>query len=294
MIEKTKDSKPKGFIAISVAGNSDIEFVDQREGYLTKLVLQLLHIFYKEGGKLIYGGKLEKGGYTEMFKDISKQYANEMNENENVPFITNYLAWPYYNRMSDEDRNTYLQSPGFRLIKATPSEFVSEEQTVGIDSLDDVKARFLLATSMTAMRHQAEKNANARILVGGKTTGFSGCMPGIMEELLIALNYKHPVYLIGGFGGAASQITRIIEKKVGVSSNTLLENVMASSNYKPLWDYYREKGIAIDYTILDGLKIEDFDNGLTVEQNLQLFHSVDIEKIVSLVLLGLRAKSILS
>ena len=236
----------------------------------------------------------KKAAVRRCLRTCSTQYAREMNVNEDGSLITNYLAWPYYNRMSDEDRNTYLQSPGFRLIKATPSEFVSEEQTVGIDSLDDVKARFLLATSMTAMRHQAEKNTNARILVGGKTTGFSGCMPGIMEELLIALNYKHPVYLIGGFGGAASQITRIIEKKVGVSSNTLLENVMASSNYKPLWDYYKEKGIAIDYTILDGLKIEDFDNGLTVEQNLQLFHSVDIEEIVSLVLLGLRAKSILS
>ena len=36
---------------------------------------------------------------------------------------------------------------------------------------------------------------------------------------------------------------------------------------------------------------EDFDNGLSVEQNLRLFHSLDIEEIESLVLLGLKTKN---
>lgn len=288
------DNKLKGQVAISVADSIDLDSLGLNKEKLIELTIELSRNILDAGGGIIYGGKLENGGFTEMFKDFSKQYAQKINVNEDVPLITNYLAWPYYNKMSDGDRNKYCQSPDFRLIKATPSEFVSKEIYGESVLPNDINTRFLLATSMTAMRNQAENDANARILAGGKTAGFSGCMPGIMEELLIALNHKHPVYLIGGYGGAAGMITRIIEKMNGVLTNAFLEDVMVVPNYKTLLDYYKEKGMAIDYTILDGIKIEDFDNGLSVEQNLQLFHSVDIEEIVSLVLLGLKTKSILS
>jgi hypothetical protein len=43
----------------------------------------------------------------------------------------------------------------------------------------------------------------ARILLGGKVDSYSGFLPGIFEEALVTLTQQRPVYILGGFGGAA-------------------------------------------------------------------------------------------
>jgi SLOG cluster2 len=43
----------------------------------------------------------------------------------------------------------------------------------------------------------------ARILLGGKVDGYSGFLPGIFEEALTTWQSRRPVFILGGFGGAA-------------------------------------------------------------------------------------------
>jgi hypothetical protein len=45
------------------------------------------------------------------------------------------------------------------------------------------------------MRKQMEEASNARVILGGKTFGFSGFMAGIIEEYIQAMEAGHPVYL---------------------------------------------------------------------------------------------------
>jgi len=45
-------------------------------------------------------------------------------------------------------------------------------------------------------------NPGCRICLGGKLKGFKGKEPGVLEEARIALEFKKPLYLLGGFGGA--------------------------------------------------------------------------------------------
>lgn len=42
-----------------------------------------------------------------------------------------------------------------------------------------------------------------RICLGGKLEGYEGKEPGIVEEARFALEFNKPLYLLGGFGGAA-------------------------------------------------------------------------------------------
>jgi hypothetical protein len=49
-------------------------------------------------------------------------------------------------------------------------------------------------------------NPLAHILIGGKTTGFSGIMPGIFEEALYAFDARKPIFLISEYGGAAAML----------------------------------------------------------------------------------------
>ena len=125
----------------------------------------------------------------------------------------------------------------------------------------------------------------ARVVVGGKTQGFTGYMPGIVEECKIAMDKGQPVFLIGGFGGAARVLVDIIEKKKKASD--LRDMALVVEDYKELFEWCGNNQIHIDYESFDNVTIQHLNNGLSNEDNKKLFYSVDIIEIVSLILKGL-------
>ena len=48
----------------------------------------------------------------------------------------------------------------------------------------------------------------ARILLGGSVDAYTGFLPGIFEEALVTLQHSRPLYVLGGFGGAAEVLGR--------------------------------------------------------------------------------------
>ncbi len=60
--------------------------------------------------------------------------------------------------------------------------------------------------SYTHMRRQMALACDARVQVGGRTTGFSGEMSGLCEEALVTVDAKKPLLVLGGFGGASRDI----------------------------------------------------------------------------------------
>lgn len=50
----------------------------------------------------------------------------------------------------------------------------------------------------------------ARILLGGRLAGFSGFLPGLFEEALVTFESNRPLYILGGFGGAAETLAKAI------------------------------------------------------------------------------------
>ncbi len=274
-------------IAISVSDSEDLPSLGIGKEMLCDLTVELSRHILKAGGKMIYGGNLSKDGYTKLFRDLSDQYGKYEKEKKDVIYFTNYLSWPLYNQMSMIDKADYL-SCRVQLEECHPSAAVPPDLKHEFVPPVNVDLQYMWATSLTAMRHQAEAQAKARVLVGGKTKGFSGCMAGIVEEFITARQAGHPVYLIGGFGGAAKVLSEIIERKNGQTADSLLSIAYDNVKYKELYGYYESKGQHIDYSILDTISIEDFRiNGLTDEENLKLFHSVNAMEIVSLVLKGL-------
>ena len=63
------------------------------------------------------------------------------------------------------------------------------------------------AAELTALRKHITQllDPGCRICLGGKTRGYLGNEPGVMEEAKLALEYRKPLYLMGGFGGAARE-----------------------------------------------------------------------------------------
>jgi hypothetical protein len=66
------------------------------------------------------------------------------------------------------------------------------------------------ADAMTAMRNYVTLNSDARVVIGGKTAGYIGRMPGISEEAFTSIALGKPLFVVGGFGGAAEPIARSI------------------------------------------------------------------------------------
>ena len=272
-------------VAISVSENDELPSLGIGGEVLKDLTIELTRHIIKAGGHLVYGGDLRQDGYTELFKELSNQYGQKEKSDSDVVYINNYLAWPLYNNVTLEQKAEFLNSR-IQLIPAEAGDNVTEEEKSVFVPPCSFENRLKWATSLTSMRKQMAKVTNARIVVGGRTSGFKGYMAGVAEEFMIATENKQAVYLIGGFGGVAHILAEIIEQDT--TSEVLQEHAISDTKYKKIFDWCEDNGNPIAYFYFDSIKISDLNNGLSEEENKTLFHSVDIMEIVSLVLKGLK------
>lgn len=269
-------------IAFSVSESDDMQKCGCGKAMLKDVVLELSRYILKAGGNLVYGGDLRKEGFTEAFENFSYQYGAQEKTDNQVKYFTNYFAWPIYLNISKIDQAEFIHCRVEPKFVEAPADVVDASKflpPVGNENLT------IWAYSLTKMREKMESNADARIIIGGRLSGFKGKYAGIIEEFMIAAQHEHPIYLIGGFGGAAKAIVDLLEgKKVDIKK--LAEE---TPYYSDFVSCYNSNNIdQIDYpSIEDFIKNYKFNNGLSSEENEVLFRSTNILEIVSLVLRGL-------
>ncbi|MDP1591529.1 MAG: hypothetical protein Q8M07_27485, partial [Prosthecobacter sp.] len=159
--------------------------------------------------------------------------------------------------------------------------------------------RYLWARSLTQMRHTVLDNIEAMIVVGGACTGFKGRYAGVVEETLLALQRRKPVFLLGCMGGAAAAVC---EALLGTVPALLTSSHQLSQKAeREVADYYndtivREDG-ADDQTPIDHDEVikafmaagpAGLNNGLTADENLILLTSPLMQEVLPLLLKGLR------
>ncbi len=133
----------------------------------------------------------------------------------------------------------------------------------------------------------------ARIVLGGRQSGYIGYMPGILEEAYHSLKSNKPVYLLGGFGGAAKSVIAAINgKQPKELTNDFHYKTEFFKNFK---NYSQNKSsVIINYNeiteFLQQFTVEKISaqNGLTVEENEILFESINIHELVFLLIKGLK------
>jgi len=134
--------------------------------------------------------------------------------------------------------------------------------------LIEIKEENTLPASLTKMRKEAAKDTFARILVGGKTQGYKGNYPGIIEEAYIALQNNTPLFIIGTYGGAA---TLLVEMLYGKDTQYKID--------PDIQKFFQKTGF------------KNLNNGLTKEENEELFNCEDIARSIALILKGLKTLS---
>ena len=274
-------------VAISVSEAPDSDVLGYGADMIRDLTIELSRHLLIAGAKMVYGGDLRDGGYTELFSDMSLQYKNYQGDvDRDTIFFRNFFAWPIYLYFTTETKLQYKNSRVEPVFVDCPDEY-GGDKSKPIAPVNNENS-YIYALSLLKMRKQMESESNARVILGGKTFGFSGFMAGVIEEYIQAMEAGHPVYLLGGFGGAASLLASLIRKEKSIAA--VIEEASKAPRYAEFMSYCKDRSIDMGYGRLEAIVaggIDGLKNGLTVEQNYILLQSTDVIEIVGLILKGL-------
>ena len=280
-LAKEMDLKEKN-IAVSISESSNLSELGMGIEVLDDLMIEIPKHILKANGKLVYGGDLRDGGFTELFRDLACQYGLREHAEGDVEYFTNFFAWPMTTKITQEEIDSY-QRDRVQCVLVAPSADVPQELKKDFEESMSSDKLLWKSHSLTKMRREMEQSVSARIIAGGKIYGFSGSMAGVLEEFKIAQEMKHPCFVLGGFGGAGGLLAAVLKGEQPFTA--FEEKAMTDEQYMLLQSLEQT-----DYQWLQGKTLIDLDNGLTESENKVLFTSCDVIEIVSLILKGLKNK----
>lgn len=244
------------------------------------------YVFYY-GGSIYYGGDLKytKSDNLNLLESMILEFESYKKiTSDTSPKIFNYVAYPLTENISITDKATYKNIVSF--IEKIPVGFKTNLP-------DDEKANVFQSiekwsTSLTLMRNDLFSTIDIVIFAGGKTSGYKGLYPGVLEEFLIASKLNKPIYIIGSYGGVTKEIINLIE---GKNSDILTEEYQFRENGKIYEDFYNNNVLEKYSDIQSIIKSENYNllksNGLTKEENDILFYSENSEEIIYYILKGI-------
>ena len=295
-------------IAMSMSESSDIEKYGFDELHMDNTIVELSRYLLIQGATLAYGGHTGKDGVTANLFELVRSH-NQIDRTENVKPIVNYVGWPVprpslakradFNRVGQFQ---FMDRPE-ELTEADHEDFVPEPAY--FPETKSALHRFAWSIGMTEMRTKQTSETCARIVLGGKTDitkrtvepdgttkdgWYKSRIPGLLEEVYVSARANQPVFLIGAFGGAAAMVIDIIEGKDRPEASwDFQKNAPHSEEMRQL---YSERGIEWEgyEEIVDFLRqkgVSGINPLLTEDENLELFRTIDLMRMVELVLRGL-------
>ena len=278
-------------ISISDISNNEMIEIGQNSKHLIGLSQEIAkHLLYRNA-TLIYGGDLRDNGFTKYIFDEAQIVQSRKNCDKK--YIKNYISWPIY---LNDDENTTKWKANYKNVASMIEENISED----VLNLIESPKSFLYPNSpincyvwsrcLTLMRENMIKDCDVRICAGGKISGYKGRFPGVLEEIIIAIELKRPIFLLGGFGGVTKKVCEIIKNHNVPEELTLEWQMEHNDGYKEILDIYRDSGLEnlIDYEELTSIiNLENLNNGLNKEENLRLFETPFIDESIYLILQGI-------
>lgn len=256
-------------LGISISDSPDLARLGLTETHIRMALGEVAQATLIAKGRLSYGGHLRDDGYTAFLVHECEKYGSR-----DRPF-TGHIPWPVHRRLTVDQINAHRKAIGlygsyvFLDPDGQPIEDPTTDRDSGVQEVGDRET----ADSLTAARHHLTASCDARLVLGGQRTGYQGHMPGVVEETILAIRAGQPVFVAGGFGGAAGDIARVLgldpENWLGLPDGTdrpdlrELASTIEESGWSPV------------------------ENGLSVEQNQQLAVSYRASEVASMVIHGL-------
>lgn len=277
-------------IAVSVSDNEDLEHLGLSTQHLRDVMIELARYIMANGGTLLYGGHLKNEGFTKLFAELSYQY--KFLNDKSFRFI-NYFPFPNSNFLSLEIKADFVKQQVEPIVIEIPAHLGQVDKNRRYEPFHNIADRYIFSECFSDMRKIMAQNSHARILLGGKQSKFLGYLPGIIEEAYYSLKANKPVYIIGGFGGAAKSLSKVIcgEVPKEFSNEFHYDNPFIQEFEK---SYSDKASVPIDYNkLMDFFNQFTLDrysemNGLSIDENIVLFESQNIHEIVFLIMKGLK------
>ena len=189
-------------VAISVSASSDLPRLGLDDAHLDLAVAELTRAIVVAGGSVVYGGGIG-WGFTSIVLDEAERYGSPEGAFEHYVPYSEHADTPledlraYANRLSIKARVMLIDANGaaHEVADASAESFIRGEVAA--------------SDSLTTMRRVTSEISDARVVLGGKVADFAGALPGVAEEAAATVAQGKPLYVAGGFGGAATLVGRV-------------------------------------------------------------------------------------
>ncbi len=306
--------------------------------HLKELVVLLARPLLRRGANIAYAGdwKEREENFTyELLRLINSEQEDQNGDDaadkpatkgdhksKATPLLMhNHCAWPHYLDVTEEIEAQWINC--CRIVRITqtdagiaPDDEVPESQ--GRYKTDQVVLN--AAITLSGMRRIAMEGwtidvadshnetippIDARILMGGKMDDYSGWLPGLFEEALLTLEKGKPLYILGGFGGAAKVLADVLLNETDerpaqftldwhLSRNPRLARLIGILQARGAPAHIRTTEAALG-ALFDKLNsgrknvARTLQTGLSDADTKELLQTVDVRRAVQLVRKGLAA-----
>lgn len=270
-----KDALSGFNLGISVSESPDLARLGLIETHFRLALAEITRCVVVSGGHLSYGGHLKPDGYTAFMLQELERYSRRDRP------LHIYLSWSEHrklslNKLAEEKSRlglyatiTYLDPEG---VEIDLDKDRGEEPEIDMDIETTGK-------SLNGLRRYMAENTAGRVFLGGKSVNYQGKIPGLLEEAILAVEHKQPVYLAGGFGGLTLEIAKTLGVEIGDWPPTF--------EGSPKYDARTTSGFKYLNRVAVKTKHSSLQNGLSVEENKQLASSHRPSEIASLISLGM-------
>lgn len=266
---------------------------------VNRVTLQVVAALFGQGASVVFGHDWREDGVMEAVYGFARQMqppiplSPDAAAAEAQPLLQNLVPWPDRPHLPDRDLEGLKST--LRVESAgLPGELRAFDEEARRAEPNSAIYRYLRARGLTWLRHRLNDTCHVRLCLGGRSSGFVGRYPGVIEEAMLAVVGGKPLYLASVLGGATEQIVDAIEGK---------EIADDFCNPAPLLELYQHPPVAesdeatrndrlIDRAIVwksfadVGREKLAAANGLTVKENDELHHTPVIDRIIELVLNG--------
>ena len=266
---------------------------------VNRVTLQFVAALFGQGASVVFGHDWREDGVMQAVFGFARQVqapiplSPEQSAVEAQPLLQNFLAWPdkpYLSASELEQLSSTLRVESAGL----PKELQSYDDKARDGGPETDLYRYVRSRGLTFLRHRLNDLCHVRLCVGGRRSSSAGRYPGVIEEALLALTSRRPLYLTSILGGAAEQVVEAIEGKSmpdDFCATTPLQNLYENPPVKEA-DSATQEDRLIDRTTVWGTFKEtgreylSATNGLTLEENDELLHTQVVDRAIELVLIG--------
>jgi hypothetical protein len=236
-------------IALSIAFEHD-DLLSRGLGldHLREMLIRLARPLLRAEASIAYGGhwKESDDNFTyDLLRLISaEQQDSDGEDGPSIGRLINLLPWPHYFSVTPRIEAQWIRC--CRIIRVTQQlagmaeaaqipEAAARTNSDGVTLNSAIVLSAMRRLTMTGIATRGTQStdivsAAARVLLGGKTQGFSGFVPGLFEEALSTLQTNRPLYILGGFGGAAGVLGRALLAPPGTARPPEFDPVWLEAN----------------------------------------------------------------